>query len=74
MNFYVLCFKLCSLEPVKSLLAGDRQACFYCPENLVCNEEKYNGDDFCVYRSLCPIVPIGFFCLEQLKKRFKKSA
>lgn len=35
----VLCFKLCSLASIKSLLVGDHQACFYFPENLVGYEE-----------------------------------
>lgn len=26
------------------------------------------------WKSLCPVVPIGFFCLEQLKEKFEKSA
>ena len=34
-----LCFKLCLLASVKSLLVGDHQACFYFPENLVGYEE-----------------------------------
>lgn len=35
----VLCFKLFSLVSIKSLLVGEHQAYFYCPENLVGYEE-----------------------------------
>lgn len=59
-----------SSVPMRSLPLGDQRACFYRPGI----EGRYNGDGLCVYRSRCLTVPIGFFCLEQLKKKFKKSA
>lgn len=54
----------------KKKLLLDQHTCFYCRAN----EDKYDIDGICVCRSLCPVVPIGFFCLEQLKKKSKKYA
>lgn len=52
-----------------------------CRDDKVCTTtpglevfKESNMRIFCVPRSLYPIVHIGFFCLEQLKKKFKKFA
>lgn len=50
----------------------EKQAASQSPEPWSLVFKEYVTWCCCVHRSLCLIVPIGFFCLEQLKKKFKK--
>lgn len=63
-------FQSQSSVPIRSLPLGDQWGCVYRPGS----KDRNNGDGLCVYRSRCLTVPIGFLCLEQPKKKFKKSA
>lgn len=69
-SFNEAVFQSQSSVPIRSLPLGDQRGCVYRPGN----KDRNNGDGLCVYRSRCLTVPIGFLCLEQPKKKFKKSA
>lgn len=71
----LLCSSVLRLGKAHLLLFSecrDDKVCITTPGLEVFKES--NVRIFCVPRSLYPIVHIGFFCLEQLKKKFKKFA
>lgn len=52
---------------------GDPQACLQGNEGLAGHGDEPDVG-VCVHRFLCPTVPTGFFCLGQVRTKFKRSA